>query len=94
MASGTCRESLDMTYQCVINEVWKTPITKNSTIVMATSKQFLANYVLKSPASDEGHYLVGLFLEVVMDKFKTLAFPNCHQFLYRSKLCVVEWNYG
>jgi hypothetical protein len=38
VANGTCRESLDMAYQCVANEVLKTPTAKNSAIVMAASK--------------------------------------------------------
>ena len=56
MANGTCRESLDMTYQCVANEVLKTPTTKNSTIVMATSKQSMAVYLLIFPANGENHH--------------------------------------
>ena len=42
---------------------------------MAASKQFLANYLLKSPASGENHHLVGSSLEVVMDK-STLLCPK------------------
>ena len=52
---------------------------------MAASKQFLANYLLKSPASGESHHLVGSSLEVVMDKFNTLASPNYRNFVSRSK---------
>ena len=44
---------------------------------MATIKQFLADYLFKSPASGENHQLVGSSLEVVMDKFSTLASSNC-----------------
>ncbi len=44
---------------------------------MAASKQFLADYLLKSPASGGKHHLVGSFPEVVMDKFSILASPNC-----------------
>jgi hypothetical protein len=85
VANGTCHESLDMTYQCVANEVLKTPTTKNSAIVMAASKQFLADYLLKSPANVEGHHLVGSSLEVIMDKFSTLASPNYRNFVSGSK---------
>ena len=46
VSNGTCRESLDMAYQCVANEVMKTPTAKNSAIVMAASKKFLADYLL------------------------------------------------
>ena len=38
VSSEVCRESLDMAYQCVANEVAKTPTANNSTIVMAASK--------------------------------------------------------
>ena len=41
---GTCRASLHMTYQYIANEVMKTFIVKNSTIIMARSKQFLVEY--------------------------------------------------
>jgi hypothetical protein len=34
VANDACRESLDMTYQCVANELLKTPTSKNSAIVM------------------------------------------------------------
>ena len=85
IANDTCHESLDMSYQCVVNEVLKTPITKSSAIIMAASKQFLANYLLKSPASGESHHLVGSSLDVVMDKFNTLASPTYRNFVSRSK---------
>ena len=41
MSIGMCRESLDMAFLYVANEVSKTSNVKNSTIVMATSKQFM-----------------------------------------------------
>ena len=44
--TGVCRESLDVAFQCVANEVSKTPIAKNSAIVMDASKQFLFDYIL------------------------------------------------
>ena len=85
VSNGTCRESLDIAYQCVVTEVMKTPPAKNSAIVMATSKTFIADYLLKSPSNGEGHYLVGSSMEVVMDKFSTLASPNCCNFVSGSK---------
>ena len=81
VANDTCYESMDMAYQCVANEVLKTPTAKNSAIVMATNKQLLVDYLLKSPANIEGHHLVESSLEVVMDKFNTLASPNCCSFV-------------
>ena len=83
--NGRCRELLDMAYQCVANEVMKTPIAKNSAIVMPSSKKFLADYLLKSPSNGEGHHLAGSSLEVVMDKFSTLASPNYRNFVSGSK---------
>ena len=80
-----CRNSLDMTYQCVTNEILKIPTAKKLAIVMVASKQFLANYLLKSPASGENHRLVGSSLEVVMDKFNTFASQNCRNLISRSK---------
>jgi hypothetical protein len=85
VSNGTCRESLDMAYQCVANEVIKIPTAKNSAIVMAASKQFLADYLLKSPSNGEGHHLVGESLEVLMNKFSTLASPNFRNFVSGSK---------
>ena len=55
MANDTCREALDMTYESIANEVLKTPTSKNSAIVMAASKQFLADCLLKSSASGKNH---------------------------------------
>jgi hypothetical protein len=67
VSNGTCRESLDTAYQCVANEVMKTLIAKNPTIVLAMSKHLLENYILKSPSNIEDHYLAGLPLKLGMD---------------------------
>ena len=85
VSNDTCCESLDIAYQCVANEVMKTPTAKNSVIVMAASKKFLVDYLLKSPSNGEGYYLAGSLLEVVMDKFSTLASPNCRNIVSGSK---------
>ena len=69
VSNGTCRESLDMTYQYFANEVLQTSTTTNSALVMVASKQLLADYLLRSPTIGESHHLVGSSLEVVMDKF-------------------------
>ena len=91
VANGTCCEQLDMAYQCVANEILKTPTAENSAILMTANKQFLVDCLFKSPASGENHHLVGSFSEVVMDKFSTLASPNCRNFVSGSKhFCVVE----
>ena len=85
ISNRTCCESLDMTYQCVVNEVMKTSTTKNSTINMAANKKFLTDYLLKFPSNGEGHHLAGSSLEVVMDKFSTFVSPNCCNFISGSK---------
>ena len=53
-----------MAYQYVANEVMKTPIAKNLTIVMAMRKQFLANYLLESPSTGEGHHFTSSSMAV------------------------------
>ena len=85
VSNGICCESLDMAYHYVANEVLKTPTATKSAIVLGANKQFLADYLLKFPTIGEGHYLVGLSLEVVMDKFSTFASPNCRIFIFGSK---------
>jgi hypothetical protein len=52
---------------------------------MAASKKFLVDYLLKSPSNNGGHHLAGKLLEVVMDKFRILASPNCRNFVSGSK---------
>ena len=47
VSNDTCRESLDMAYRIIANEVMKTLIAKN----YAASKLLLANYLLKSPSN-------------------------------------------
>ena len=74
-----------MAYQCVANEAMKTPTAKSFAIVMAASKKFLADYLLKFPSNGEGHHLAGSSLEVVMDKFSNIASPNRHNFVSGSK---------
>lgn len=63
----------------------KTPIAKNFAIVMATSKQLLANYLMKPPSNCEVNHLVGLYVKVVMDEFCTLVSLNCCNFVSSSK---------
>lgn len=53
LSNGTCHESLDIAHQCVANEVINTPIAKNFAIIMAASKQFIADYLLKSLSNGE-----------------------------------------
>jgi hypothetical protein len=73
---------LEMAYMCFANEIMKALTNKNSPIVMAANIQFLATYMLESTSNGEVHHLVRLSLKVVIDKFKTLTFPNCRNFVY------------
>ena len=52
---------------------------------MVANKKHLADYVLKPPWQGEGHHLEGAPLEVVMEKFTTLASPKCQNFVFGSK---------
>ena len=84
-SNDICRESLDMVYQCIFNEVMKTPTAKNFAIVMATSKKILAYYLLKSPSNDEGYHLACSSLKVVINKFNIFTSPNYRNFVLGSK---------
>lgn len=41
--------------RCIANEVMKTLIAKNSSIMMVVNKQFLSDYLLKYPSNGERH---------------------------------------
>jgi hypothetical protein len=72
---GICQETLDAISGLIAQEVSMTPIAKNSTIAMATSKEFLDKYLIHSgPGSMK--ILQGKELEDVLDKFKILSFSN------------------
>ena len=88
--NDTWCQSLDMTYQCVANKVMKIPTAINFAIIMAASKKFLADYLLKFPSNGEEHHLAHSSLEVVMDKFTIIASPNCRNFISGSKCLVVN----
>jgi hypothetical protein len=65
-----------MVFQCVANEVSKTPIAKNSTIVIIASRDFMADYHIQFPLCGEKNYIHEASLEVIMDKFSTPASHN------------------
>lgn len=81
-----------MAYQYVANKVMKTPTAKTSSIVMATSKQFIIGYLFNFLSNGEGHHLAGLSLKVVMGNFSTIASPDyCILYWALSILFEVEW---
>ena len=53
--------------------------------VMVASKQFLVDYILKSPLPGEKNHLHGASIENVMDKFSTLASPTYKNFVAGAK---------
>lgn len=52
---------------------------------MTESKKFLVDFILKSPLPRQKNHLHGASLEVVMDKFSTLASPNYKNFVVGFK---------
>ena len=83
VSDGVCMEALDQMYECVAEEVRNTPKGTNSAIVIAASKKFLADYLLR-PKAGQGH-LRGASLDNVMDKFTTLSSPNIRNFVSGAK---------
>ena len=54
VSNGVCLDSLDLMYDCVAQEVAKSPNAKNSAIVMAASKKFLVDWLL-CPTPGQAH---------------------------------------
>lgn len=73
-----------MAYQRIAKGVMKTSTAKNCAIVMVANKQFLAYHLPKFPCSNEGYHLASSSLEVIIDKFNTLAFLNYHNLISMS----------
>ena len=46
ISNGICQETLDTISSLIAQEVSKTPIAKNSTIIMVASKEFLDKYLI------------------------------------------------
>ena len=81
VSDGVCLETLDRVYECVAQEVQRTPTAKASAIVMAASKTFLSDYLFRSTP---GH-LQGASLDSVMDKFVTLSSANARNMITGAK---------
>lgn len=84
VAEGVCRDSLDLTYEFLASEVSRTPKATNSAIQMAASKNFLADFLFKTPTPGEKQPS----LESVMDRFAPLASPNCRNIVSASRRLV------
>ena len=83
VSQGTCQDSMDIVYDCVAKEVQKTPNAKNSAIIMAASKQYLADALIRPTPG--GSHLRGASLDAVMDQFETLTSPNVRNFVSGTK---------
>jgi hypothetical protein len=75
VSDGISRETLDIIFGLIAQEVSKTPIAKNSAIAMAASKEFLDKYLIHSGPGPK-KMLWGQELEDVLDKFEHLSSPN------------------
>lgn len=60
-SNDSCRESLDMAYQCLANEVMITPTAKSSTIVIA-AKQIISKRLPFEIAYNQRWSLRGWFV--------------------------------
>lgn len=58
---------------------------KNFGIVVATTKHFLADWLLKTLSNGDNHHLHEAFLEIDMERFTTLASPNNINFVLGLK---------
>lgn len=83
VSQGTCQDSMDIMYDCVAKEVQKTPNAKNSAIIMAASKNYLADALIRPTPG--GSNLQGASMDVVMDQFETLTSPNLRNFVSGTK---------
>lgn len=96
VSNDTCHASLDMAYQCVANEVMNTSTAKIYIIMKiiymcygdGKEQYFLAYYLLKLLSTCKGNHLVGSSLDLLMDKFNSLASPNYQNLVSRSKIFV------
>jgi hypothetical protein len=85
VSDGICRETLDTIFGLIAQEVSKTPTSKNCTIAMAASKEFLDKYLIYSGPGPKKMFQ-GQEVEDVLDKFEYLSSPNLRNTisLYRS----------
>jgi hypothetical protein len=72
---GICQETLDTISGLIAQEVSKTPISKNSAIVVATSREFLDKYFIHSGPGSKKMFQ-GKEPKGVLDKFEYLSSPN------------------
>ena len=84
VAEGVCQDFVDLTYEYLASEVSKTPRATNSAIQMAASKNFLAEFLFKTPTPREKVQS----LESVMDRFAPLASSNCRNIVSASRRLV------
>jgi hypothetical protein len=83
VSDGTCLETLDLMYECIGEQVLRTPNAKNSAIVLGASKIFLADYLIR--ATPGQNHLRGSPMAQVMDKFETMSDANIRHFVAGTK---------
>ena len=83
VSQAKCQDSMDIMFDCVAKEVQKTPYVKKSAIILAASKQYIANVLIRPIA--QGTHLRGASMDAVMDQFKTLTSPNVWNFVSGTK---------
>jgi hypothetical protein len=83
LANGVYRKSADLVYQCFASEVYKTPTAKNFAVVIAASKHFFFDYLLKTQLLERS----------IMDKFSTLSSPNYRNFVEEARRFVCNGTY-
>jgi hypothetical protein len=84
VSDGVCRETFDTIFGLIAQEVFKTPIAKNSTIALAASEEFLDKYLIHSNPRRK-KMLWGKALEHVLDKFEILSSPNLWNMISLSR---------
>ena len=70
-------------HECIAKEVQRTPKATNSAIIMAASKNYLSNYLIRP--SFESSNLEGASMDVVLDQFETLSSPNIQNLMSTCK---------
>jgi hypothetical protein len=83
VSDGTCQETFDHMYECIGEQVLRTPNAKNFAIMLGASKIFLADYLIRATPG-QGH-LRGTPMAEVMDKFETMSDSNIRHFVAGTK---------
>ena len=83
ISKGVDQTAMDIMHDCVAKEVQRTPKATNSAIVIAASKNFLSDYLIR-PGSGSSN-LEGASMDAVLDQFETLSSPNIRNLVSTCK---------